>query len=535
MTPQHLLAIATLITILMRTAITHSAEPIDIDSTVEVALFSFDNVAIPFTHNLQLSMQRPKKHAGNPVVRRGAAGTPDEFGVQFYGSVIRDKDRFRMWYVAIDRELQRDPGCVDCLRPAYAESRDGIHWIKPELGLVEYQGNNRNNLVQIEPAPLGIINLKVLDEPDDPQANHRYKMSAQTWWREGRGRGRGTLAPLFSGDGLRWRLAVDAKPVRGLLPVENLVLPRHHFEAAGGLYKWKGVYFASGQSSRDYRHGTGNYTGREVLMHRSRDFVKWSQTASIGFLRDEQYGNPFPHDAGKETHEGVSVWHRGNVLIGLSGMWQGAKHKKDVTIDLGLLVSNDGIHFREPIRDWIFLQHGEDGKWDEGGLLQGQGFANVGDKTLIWYGSWDPRVGTNYQPRGGVGLATLPRDRFGALAVRTSDQPAEFVSGVLQADASRPATARQRLYVNADGLSQDARLRFELLDEQEHPLAGFSGEHAAIVDEGGFRTPVSWQTNRDTAHLPARFRLRVSFEGKQRDRVRFYAAYVSSNTGGVHE
>ena len=109
------------------------------------------------------------------------------------------------------------------------------------------------------------------------------------------------------------------------------------------------------------------------------------------------------------------------------------------------------------------------------------------------------------------------------------------MSGVLQADASRPATVRQRLYVNADGLSQDARLRFELLDEQELPLAGFSGEHAAIVDEGGFRTPVSWQTNRDNAHLPARFRLRVSFEGKQRDRVRFYAAYVSSNTGGVHE
>jgi len=94
------LQLLTLSSVLLRAPIAHSAEPIDIGSTAEAAVFSFDNVAIPFTHNLQLSMQRPKKFAGNPVVRRGAAGTPDEFGVQFYGSVIRDKDRFRMWYVA---------------------------------------------------------------------------------------------------------------------------------------------------------------------------------------------------------------------------------------------------------------------------------------------------------------------------------------------------------------------------------------------------------------------------------------------------
>ncbi|MDA1278237.1 MAG: hypothetical protein O2960_29935 [Verrucomicrobia bacterium] len=71
-----------------------------------VTLFAFDSVSIPFTHNLRLTMCRPVKHEANPVVERGGPGSPDEFGVQFYGSVARDHGRFRMWYVAVDRELE---------------------------------------------------------------------------------------------------------------------------------------------------------------------------------------------------------------------------------------------------------------------------------------------------------------------------------------------------------------------------------------------------------------------------------------------
>ena len=488
----------------------------------EVTLFSFDNVSIPFTHNLQLTMQQPEKHSNNPVVRRGAAGTPDEFGVQFYGSVVRDKDRLRMWYVAVDRELRSDPGCVRCWRPAYAESHDGVHWTKPELGLVEYQGSKRNNLVLMEPAPLGIINLKVLAEPDDPDPSRRYKMSGHTWWWDGKRRGRGTLAPLFSPDGLRWRLAISTKPVRGLLPVEDIVLPRYHFEAAGGLYKWKGSYYASGQSGPPQDHGTHAYSGREVLIHRSPDFVHWARTASIGFLRDGQWGE-FAYGTGEETHEGVSVWNRGNVLIGLFGRWHGAKNWKDRTIDLGLLVSNDGVHFREPVREWTFLRRGDDGQWDEGGLLQGQGFENVGHKTFIWYGAWDPRHGQDYQPRGGVGLATLPRDRFGSLSLHSADRPAEFVTSTVNTDGRNGV----QLWLNAEGLGEDALLRVELLDEQERPLPRFSGDKAATVRKSGFRTPVSWTGQATDADLPARFRLRVLFEGQHSERIRFYAAYLS--------
>ena len=119
-------------------------------------------------------------------------------------------------------------------------------------------------------------------------------------------------------------MAIEAVPQGGLLPVEDIVLPPHHFEAAGGLYRWNGVYYASGQSGPPQQHDPRAYSGREVLMHRSPDFVRWSETASVGFLRSNQRTQSFTYGEGEETHEGVSVWHRGNVLLGIYGIWHGA-------------------------------------------------------------------------------------------------------------------------------------------------------------------------------------------------------------------
>ncbi len=81
-------------------------------------------------------------------MQRGGPGTPDAMGVQFYGSVIQDGGRYRMWYVAWDDEAKsKSPSAR--WRAAYAESTDGVTWVKPELGLVEFRGSRENNLVDM--------------------------------------------------------------------------------------------------------------------------------------------------------------------------------------------------------------------------------------------------------------------------------------------------------------------------------------------------------------------------------------------------
>ena len=91
---------------------------------------------------------------------------------------------------------------------------------------------------------------------------------------------------------------------------------------------------------------------------------------------------------------GAGLWNRGNVILGVYGRWYGETitgkpvRLGGLKMDLGLVVSNDAIHYREPVRDFLFIERGSPADWDSEALLQGNAFANVGGQTLIWYSHW---------------------------------------------------------------------------------------------------------------------------------------------------
>lgn len=501
------------------------------DETRAKTLFAFDDVSIPLTQNLKLEMRSPARHPANPVVARGGPGSPDSWAVQFYGSVIRDQGKFRMWYAAVgDERFESGVPRSAPWRVAYAESDDGVYWVKPNLGLVEYGGSRDNNLVLMSPH-LGTLNLKVLLDADDPDPERRYKMGAHVWFPKNETRRHGTLAPYVSRDGLTWKLLADARSVEAELHPDDLVLPAIHFEPVGGLYKWDGLFHASGQNCIA---AARPYHGRVVRKYVSPDFLNWSQASAVAFVRAPQHDllGPGRSREGEQTHEGVSVWNRGNVLLGVGGLWHGAAEWNDVTIDLNLLVSNDGLQFREPLHGFTFLQRGDDGQWDQGGLLQAQGFENVGQQTFVYYGTWDPRNWENSPPRGGVGIAVLPRDRFGDLVVDETVKGAgeyqmpTIVSELITAAVDLPGDEPHRLYVNADGLGEQATLKVELLGANTVPLPEYSGEYAAVVRQSGFQTPIVFDGRRALEGLPDRVRVKVTFEGEKNTSIRFSAIYV---------
>ncbi len=500
------------------------------DETQAITLFAFDNVSIPLSQNLKLAIRTPRRHPDNPVVQRGAPGAVDSWAVQFYGSVIRVDGQFRMWYVAVgDDRLDPSTPRSSPWRVAYAESADGVHWIKPELGLVEVNGSRAHNLVSLEPR-LGVVNLKVLHDPDDPNPARRYKMGTHVWFPKNDVR-LGTFAPYASPDGLHWNLLVDATPIDAELPPRAMVLPPLHFEPVGGLYKWDGLFHLSGQNAIV---APRPYHGRVVREFVSPDFVQWLPSSAIGFVRTPQHTllGPGRSREGEQTHEGISVWNRGNVLVGLCGIWHGAKEWDGVTIDLGLVVSNDGVSFREAMHEHVFLERGPDGQWDQGGLLQGQGFENVGDRTYLYYGTWDPRAWRNSPPRGGVGIALLPRDRFAELMVdetTTGDgnyQMPQTVSEFVTAAIPCENDAARRFYVNADGLGDSALLKVELLDHRAVPIPEYSGTNAAVVRQSGFQTPIIWNHREALEDLPERIRIKMTFDGDSKTDIRFSALYI---------
>ena len=139
--------------------------------TDEAAFFTFDFDSIPFRRNLDLTMVPATKHP-EPVLRRGPQGSPDEMRAEFYGSVIRIGDKYRMWYCGLgfDDAARRTPEEMKSW-VLYAESTNGLDWVKPNLGLVEFRGNRSNNIVAIDLIPHTAFaterNVHVLYEPDD--------------------------------------------------------------------------------------------------------------------------------------------------------------------------------------------------------------------------------------------------------------------------------------------------------------------------------------------------------------------------------
>ncbi len=500
-----------------------------VNGTREATFFAFDLDSLPFRRNMQLTMVPPRKHP-EPVLKPGPEGAPDETHAQFYGSVIRIDGMYRMWYCCLGfatpgNKTPQNMAAAIC----YAESKDGISWNKPDLGLVERNGNRHNNLVQVAPpkhtAYPAEKNVHVLYEPDDPNPGRRYKML----WHVPQAGGRLTMVPLFSADGLRWQWAIPptlTKEPNSTFTLDSIVMPNEHLEG-GGLVRFGGMYIMNGQSENPHN---GKKTGRLTAGYWSPDFIHWQPEKTIALQRFAFDPAVRPGE-GRETHEGVAMWNRGNVVIGIFGMWNGAKTWDDRSVDLGLVTSTDALHFREPVTEYLFAKAGVAGEWDAHGLLQGQGFEQVGDETWIWYGNWNMRqlFKTPFRPMPGqIGLLKMPRDRFGYVGVmdpKTARAQDTFVTGIgsmmtVPFEATRPGV---KFEANVE-LAEGGGVRFELLDRSGRLVPGYTAD----APQSGLRVPIQWKAGRS---LPAgTYRLRATIERHGAETPRLYAMYVSETT-----
>ncbi|HEY5312248.1 MAG TPA: hypothetical protein VIK18_07000 [Pirellulales bacterium] len=502
----------------------------------EAVYFSFDDESIPWRDNLKLTLERPKKYAGNPVMRAGPPGSPDGNGCLLYGTVLKEGGKFRMWYIAWPQPDPRYPQQGKRLhRPvAYAESVDGIHWDKPNLGLVEFRGSKDNNLVSIQPASDTFAvpddYVSVLRDESETDPARRYKMVYISYVPELR---HSTGVTAVSADGLRWKLAGARDFSKG------------HFENTS-LVKFHGLYYVTGQNlGRAGGHlPDGSDAGRAMTCFFSPDFQHWSSGRALSFVHSNY--EPKPEGFGQELHMGAGLWNRGNVLVGLYGRWHGDKISSDpakrkitsiygLEIDLGLVLSNDAIHYREPVQNFVMVSPGEADAWDALGLLQAQAFQNTDSETYIWYSSWHtsnpfpspslPAARSPQPPQ--VGLLSMRRDGFGYLSKQLIELPKK--PGFQRTDTLASVLTKNiklerggRLLVNVAGASAEAPLQVALVDDAEQPL---SGTAITTVKTSGVRVPVELGEH----GLPAgkKFRIRIQWPAGDAN-PRFYAMYIAT-------
>lgn len=175
-----------------------------------------------------------------------------------FHTIFRDGDRIRMYYTA--GPLTNEDGTRMShgpFRACYAESKDGLHWDRPDLGLWEYAGSKKNNIIWQAP---DFDNIAVFKDTN-PNCRPGEKYKATTL-------GRGGLFALKSADGLHWSYLRDTPILtKGTFDSQNVAFwdsERKHY--------W--CYF------RDFLPN-----GQRVIrVATSSDFLTWSEPTLLSYV-----------------------------------------------------------------------------------------------------------------------------------------------------------------------------------------------------------------------------------------------------------
>lgn len=482
-------------------------------------LLAIDDYTLPLKKDLCYYLSKPTVRP-EPVLKpsRDNPHATDTVATHFYGTVLQDGGKFRMWYYGASwlskqenksgsYRIKEGPVC-------YAESQDGIVWTKPNLGQVEYNGGRDNNAIALPDAQTE--GAFVVKDDQDPDAARRYKMVYENLPAHKRCM---SVRTATSADGIHWSAGPDWPIQEGLEPCS--------------LYRHNGLYYINAQFAPFGVSEGGHKAGRQGYVWLSPDFTAWVQEGGESFLLPEPAD---PQDRGldrpgEQVHLGVAPVSLGHVLVGLYAQWHARPSATDwfgratTSADWGLVVSNDGQHFREPVKGHVFLHRSASrpvvspNVRHETVLCQGNGILNVGAETRIYHGRWvnSEKLESYYAD---IGLATLPRDRWGALGLYPRASQGTVWTAPLAFD--KPGV---HVSLNADGARG---ISVEIADEQFHLLPDYSGGNSGVVTvNNGLDCAVTWPKARLAALAGQTVRLRFRLQKSPSVEPRLFAAYVS--------
>ncbi|MBI2190821.1 MAG: hypothetical protein HYU36_02405 [Planctomycetes bacterium] len=475
---------------------------IDIGSTKQLFV---DAYLIESLQNARRVLNPAEKAENNPVIRPDRPWEGNYLAPcnAFYD--VREQT-FKLWYSSAtykayrkpsgeldygphDDDSQQHPGVV-CL----AVSRDGIQWEKPDLGLVEFQGSKRNNILPEE----SFLPYFFQDLHEQHPAK-RYKGLV----RKGTYGGKGMQFDLFfSPDAFHWT-PYERNPV-----IETTGLGRWGPTVFHGWDSLRKVYYAHMENCA-HRHCP--LKKRLIGRAESPDMLRWSEPETI-ILPDA--GDP----PDLEFYYMASLIYEG-LYVGLLCDFRTNRAAHHVEIAF----SRDGAHYERGHREEAFVPRGPRGSFDASSLYPLDPIVH-GGRILTYY------LGVNWRSietlfelgekaLGAVGLAVTPLDGFVSVEGGRLN-PGELVT------RSFGFTGR-RLEVNAQPqLSDDGKqrcdLRVEILSGNHEPIPGFSVQEADPVTDASPAAVISWKGKCDLGELAGRtIRLRFLIKNARLCSFRF--------------
>ncbi len=488
----------------------------------------FDPMFLETSRGIQLKMNKPYQEPVPVLV----PDRPWEKHIYRYLSVALDGGVFRMWYgVWAPRDTGLDEGRkLLC----YAESKDGVRWEKPDLGVLTFKGSKRNNIVgpplqtdlgrpsargrageeRIAAglptdawAGAGSMSGGTVFRDDHGSAEERYKLwTKYETGKEDEERGiRSGLWAMVSPDGIRWRMLKDGYP----LDRSTADLP--HAGDTQSIPFWdpdlnKYVGFV-----RIKKRPPGRGRTTSVGLITSDDFRNWTVVREIfaADQRDEDALVP----GGSPRHRpvvdyyvpgGMKVPGVPNAYILLpTANYHWGEDLFPQNQDVRLATSRDLLNWWQPPEREPFLRLGADGTASAGMILANPWLIPVGDELWIYYsGIGATEKGAHPNTGGfdsGVFRARFRRDGF--VSADASYDGGEFTTPLL-------TFAGRRLELNMDG-SAGGWLQVEILSERGTPIPGYDLNVCDTIRGNSVRKHVTWQGRDDVSELagkPVRLR-----------------------------
>lgn len=428
--------------------------------------------------NARLEVGAVEKEPRNPLF---GEDKPWEVSIDnLYANVLYDEEEkiYKCWYNPFiykhkhnitppgKRRRKADyrslPGQPEEQGVCYAFSRDGLTWVKPELGLVEFNGSKRNNLVAR--AKRGPQDGRPIDTPAvaSTQSSENWNPHGSGVWKDLREKDparrykmffsypRKYLCVSFSADGIHWADPISCPKVGVRGDTHNNAF------WAPTLNRYVGI-------TRMFDDKAGQ---RLVARTESPDFVDWGKGVEI--LR------ALPGETRRQTYTLIAFPYA-NVYLGWLMMLNRDQQYRpddpdDDTVDCELVWSPDTVKWERVCPGSPVIPRGKEGAPDFG-CVYGAAYPILrGGKLLLYYGGsdWkhtDWRVGTmclaRMRPDGFAGIAPVEKRR--PAVVRTHPLP-----------CAGPA-----LYVTAD--ARGGSVRADVFDPEGRRLASSKPVRADVT------------------------------------------------------
>jgi len=311
-----------------------AAEPLKLDSRRELFV---DDHLIASMDGVVLKMHKPQAQDVALV-----CDAPWEGNTSGYFTLLQDGDLCRCYYRGShhgEKGGRPSQSGVTC----YAESRDGITWTKPKLGLHEFRGSKDNNITHKGDGCSTFAPF--LDTNPNCPPESRYKALATTGDNVERKKNP-SLQAWHSPDGLHWSVMRD-KPVitAGSFDSQNTAF----FDNELGAYRAYWRYFTGGYTDE---RGWKPAGVRAIRTATSKDFLNWENQADLAYGKDAPTVQLYTN--------AVRPYARApHLLLGFPTRYQ----PKRSQVEPVLMTSRDGVNFKrweEPLipitapkdRDW---------------------------------------------------------------------------------------------------------------------------------------------------------------------------------------